>query len=239
MSRLYKNDCVACNDAVTVPEETAAVPAGAVDDEVLQGLLQPDISQADDPADPEADLENEVRSILDTASESGYAEGFEEGQTLSRKDMGPKVEEEIRQISKQTEEACRLMREENSRKCEALEAGQLRLALRLTAKILYSELKNNEDAFLQLFCHAASHIDEADSAVLKTGPLGYEAAQRHTEELQQCIRGVRKFEIKQTGINNGLCVIETPYGSVDASIDTQLGKAADALGIDFRVGCES
>jgi flagellar assembly protein FliH len=176
--------------------------------------------------------QEEAKKLLDQAKISGRVDGFEEGYKLGIAESAARMNNELFEIRQELENACEAARLKNTQACMELKNGQPALAMRLAAKILRHEVNNNEKAFLNLFENAASHIAQTDSAVLKAGPQGYETAVRLEKELEKSINGVKTFEIKLFGRDNGLCIIETPYGSIDASVDTQLEKAARTMGLE-------
>jgi flagellar assembly protein FliH len=171
----------------------------------------------------------EAKSIFEQASAGGWAKGLDEGFQLGMDESFSRTGVRLKQIDTDLEKECGRIRAENKETCMQLGNGIIPLGLRLAVVIIYSELKDDENAFINLFKNAASHILETDSAVLNVGPRGYDIATRHAKEFEASIKGVKKFAIKLSGSNNGLCVIETPFGSIDASADTQLEKAARTL----------
>jgi flagellar biosynthesis/type III secretory pathway protein FliH len=179
-------------------------------------------------------VKNQEEDLLNKARAEGWQEGFDEGYQIGMEESETLKKEKLQQINMELENKCKSLTSENQQSCEHLRDGQASRGLKYAAKILYYEIENNESAFLRLFENAASHITETDSAILKVGPRGYEIALRHAKELEKSIHGVKKFEIQLIGSNNGLCIIETSCGSLDASIDTQLKKAARTIGVPFE-----
>lgn len=175
--------------------------------------------------------ETEADAMLENAQVQGRAEGFDEGARLGMEECEKLTGEQLALIDTQLRKNLNKITAESRKNCESLRNGQIESSLKLASEILYYELAQNESAFLKLFANAASHIAETENAVLKVGPRGYEIAVKHIGELEKSIEGLKKLEIRLTGDDDGLCVIETPYRSIDASIDTQLRKAARTLGV--------
>lgn len=157
----------------------------------------------------------------------GYMDGLKQGHEDGMRITAQKQEELKAEYARKKEE----LRGENAAQIAEAQDGQLFLAFTLCGRILRGEIQSSETAFLQLFKQAAAHVGETERAVLKTGPKGYEIACRHTEALSKMLNGLQEsLVVKLAGTDDGLCILETPAGSVDASVHTQLQKAAQAAG---------
>jgi flagellar assembly protein FliH len=102
-------------------------------------------------------------------------------------------------------------------------------AIELAQKIISIELAKNEDAFFGLYQKAALHIGNAEKSTLKAGPRGYAIANKQREKFMGAIDGLENFEIILEGKDDGLCILETPLGNIDASVNAQLGRAKQII----------
>lgn len=114
---------------------------------------------------------------------------------------------------------------------ETARKGLTEQAFRLARKIVETELHRDDSLFLGLVRTAAAHLGKPDHLVLHAGPLGMTAARHYRMELEKLFGGSDRYEVCLSGHDDGLCVIETPEGSVDAGVETQLRRAARLLGL--------
>ena len=173
----------------------------------------------------------EAGSRLAEAAARGRNQGLEEGRAAGfaagEKESREKLDALRRQTQEQYEKLCAEYRERG----EQAKAGTLRQAFEMAGKILDLELRQDDRAFLGLIRAAAPHLEGANQAVLRMGPLGAGAAGRCRQEIRQILGNIPDVEIRSSGGDDGQCVIETPDGSVDAGVRTQLRQAARALGL--------
>lgn len=194
------------------------------------GQIQPQI-------DPEAVLEQskaKSREILQSARASaeamvnsakkegfkkgydeGFRQGFSEGSRAAINEKQPLIEELSQYRQRLSEYYNKPVAADDF----------IEDALELAKSIIATELKKNDDAFYGLYKKAALHINNTDKAVLKVGPRGYEAVSKNKSKFESAIDGLEELKITLEGDDDGLCVLETPLGNVDASVGAQFERA--------------
>lgn len=225
MSRILKHECVIIGGPLTLGKEAPAQEDG---NSAASGLSESAVAEA------LAAFENareQARLIIEQASERGLEAGYGEGRKVGLAEELKRDAKELEQIGSRLEAEIGAEQAAQHEACEKAEAAADALVFRLARRILHVALKQGDDAYLSLVAHAAHRVGETPQAVLKTGPRGYDIATRRRQEIEKGIQGLKKLEIRQEGEDDGLCVIETPYGNVDASIAVQLEKAAKTTGI--------
>lgn len=178
-----------------------------------------------------ADARQQARDSIRDASSRGRAEGLRQGMA------------EVRAASERvTQEKIDRMREKNRTEGERLEAECRRreeeersrtaaMGLRCAAVIAGMELHRDDSLFLGLVRAAAIHIGKPEHLVLHVGPLGMTAARHYRMELEKLFGGSEKYEVCLGAHDDGVCVIETPEGSADSGVGTQLRRAAQLIGL--------
>ena len=169
----------------------------------------------------------DAQTLVDNAKKQGYekgyteacAEGYAESERQAALQMQP-VADAISCLSDTIADRFTLSKDQYL---------FLEEALALTRCILYSELEKNDDAFYGQFRRAALHISNIDRATLKTGPRGYAIAQKDMKRLENAIEGLDSLDVVLAGDDDGLCVLETPLGTIDASLTSQLARARKIL----------
>lgn len=155
----------------------------------------------------------------------GMREGLEEGARAGREQVLSAARDQIGRERAETEAACARLAEQTRQALAAKQDGLPVLAVREARRALDEELHRSDRAFLQLFAQAAAHVGRADHAVLRASPYGCDIAERYLEWMKKQIDGLQSLELRQTPGDDGLCILETEAGSVDASVETQFRKA--------------
>jgi flagellar biosynthesis/type III secretory pathway protein FliH len=169
----------------------------------------------------------EAEVTVNKSKEQGHAKGYEEGFKLAiEESVSRACEEKIPIIEAISELEARFS---NYCASKAGNSEYIECALQLAQKIIYIELAKNDEAFFHLYQKAAMHIGNAEKATLKTGPRGYALTQAEREKFEGEIDGIGEFVFTLEGEDDGLCVLETPLGNVDASVGAQIGRVRQII----------
>lgn len=160
----------------------------------------------------------------------GMREGLEEGTRAGRDQVLSAVRDRIERERAETEAACTGLAEQTRQELAARQDGLPAAAVREARRTLDEELHRGDQPFLRLFAQAAAHVGRAEHAVLRASPYGCGIASRYLEWMKKQIDGLRSLELRQTPGDDGLCILETEAGSVDASVETQFRKAMRLIG---------
>jgi flagellar biosynthesis/type III secretory pathway protein FliH len=165
----------------------------------------------------------EARTVVENAKRQGLAEGHQEGfkcgydeAVRCEIDKKRNIFNAVATCSQQYSDCCR---------SRAVDSEALEAAFELARKIIEIELEENDDAYFKLYQKAALHISSSPKATLKTGPRGSKAAKAMNGKFEDAIDGLERLEVVLSGEDDGLCILETPFGSVDASVTAQLERA--------------
>jgi len=184
--------------------------------------------------DNEFYVNQEATLIINKAEELGSLEGIKAGYDHAYSESILTTDEAVGQIMNGFYKECDDLKEEYSAKGQNAEEGAIAVAMNYANIFTDIVLHSGDEPFIKLFENAASHINEAGVTVLKAGPLGCEIANRHIEYFKSCLIELTSFEIRQVGTDDGLCILATPFGSIDVSVGTQLQKAAAIIGYEAQ-----
>lgn len=107
---------------------------------------------------------------------------------------------------------------------DSLEADAVSTVLDIARKVICQELKCKENILL-LVRDAFEKCSKDRKAVLKLCEQDYVFVNENKDELFSMLERSEEVEIKKDlSLKEGGCVIETPYGSIDASANTKLNK---------------
>ncbi len=109
----------------------------------------------------------------------------------------------------------------------SLEADAVNTILDIARKVISTELQNKENILL-LVKEAFDKCAKDRKAVLKLSEDDYEYVSENKDKLLAMLQRSEDIEIKKDlSLSDGGCVIDTPFGSIDASAETKLKKIED------------
>ena len=166
--------------------------------------------------------ESRLMDLERQAYAEGYAAGERAGLEMGRK----KAETLVRRISGILEDLERFHR----RLYASAERDLVDLALAIAGRILHQEVTLRPEAVVAVAREAIRRAVERSRIRVRVHPDDLEILQAHKEKLLEQVEGIKHLTLeadKSVGI--GGCVVETPYGDVDARLDQQLEEVARAL----------
>lgn len=173
----------------------------------------------------------EARETIRSAAARGRADGLQKGMAAASAECSRRNRQAVERLrEKSRAEEKRLAGEYRERERRE-QAGVTELGFSCAARIADMELHRDDSLFLGLVRTAAAHMGKPAHLVLRAGPLGMTAARHYRMELEKIFGGPDKYEVSPGGHNDGICVIDTPEGSVDSGVETQLRRAAQLVGL--------
>ncbi len=156
----------------------------------------------------------EIRSQAQNDAENLRAEAYRDG-----------VEKAVLEFEENLLET----REIRERVWRETEQDLLRLAVRLTEKILGRELKTDKNAVADVVAAALQNARQQEKLTVRVNPSDLPAVEREIENLTHTGR-VRFIDfIADPRVSTGGCLIESEVGTIDAQIETQLRVLERAL----------
>lgn len=157
-----------------------------------------------------ADIEELSSQAINEARQTGYDNGIVQAQ------------EEYRRLIDEAETIKKQAGLEYEKILESLESDTVNVILDIAKKVISQELKCKENILL-LVRDAFEKCAKDRKAVLKLSEQDYETINENKEELISILERSEEIEIKKDlSLKEGGCVIDTPYGSIDASAETKL-----------------
>jgi flagellar assembly protein FliH len=177
--------------------------------------------------DAQAALEQERKQTLANAEaegfERGYSEGYDEGVSAARA-----LRDEAERIKEQTilerEEAIAL-----------LEPELIRLVGSILQKVGLNTARINPTVTLNLIRQGLTQSSFTGDVTLRVSKDDYDYVITHKEYLLEYVEGGANLEIvKDHSLGVGDCLIETPFGVVDSSLNMQLEEIKQDLALILR-----
>jgi len=169
-----------------------------------------------DTAEREA-VENRLR-VEEEARNKGYEEGINEAK---------RQYEDLLQEAEFIREHARV---EYKEVLENIESDAVNVIMCIVRKVIGSEISVNKENILYLVREAFDKCANKENTVLKVSPEDYEYLEGNRERLLSMIEGIGDLEIKKdSSLKAGACIVETPFGSLDAGVQTKLEKIEEAF----------
>lgn len=222
------------DDEDNPPEELAALPVPSLSESILReadaeaAKVMEEARRAAKTmlTGAEAQLEEMRRTAYDEGFAKGHADGLVQGEAAGVARAQGVVDEAI-------ERSGRLiaMAEEQGRHAfvEA-ERAMVELALAVAGKILAKEIEENPMVVLPIVRAAIDKVRDQEQITIRVHPDDYDFVLAARLELSSMLSRDKALSVVADGaLKNGDCMVETPYGTVDARIDTQLELVKSAL----------
>lgn len=164
----------------------------------------------------------EIEEALATAKQQGYDDGYEAGLAEGRQRYEAEIDE-----AKAVVASVKKARQE---RMEETEKDMLDLAVHVAGKIIGTKLSEDEDRWLDMVKQAIREVKEYEEIRLVVHHKWYDYIRDRKKELQALLKQSAELYIypDATG-DERTCIIEYPFGRIDAGIDSQLSEIKNAL----------
>ncbi|WP_226528284.1 flagellar assembly protein FliH [Metabacillus niabensis] len=171
--------------------------------------------------------DQEHEQLIEQAKQEGYAEGLELGRQEALRQYQSTIEESNQIIE--------LSKRDYDEKIQSAENAILELSIKIAEKIIAAKLFESPNHFLPLVKKGLNEVKEYEHIKIHVHPLYYEFVLSQKDELRTLVTNDTDFYIYANAeLNEHDCFIESAFGRIDVSIDTQLEqlkrKLLDLLG---------
>jgi flagellar assembly protein FliH len=163
----------------------------------------------------EEEIRERVAGLEKEAYEKGFAQGRKDGLALEAKQM----EQKGRELQALLDSLAGL-KEQIYRETEA---EMVRLSLAIAKKIIRNEVKAGHHRMEELIACATKFLVDASHLKIRVSPDDMEEMQRIVPSLASGTRASRIQVVEDRIIERGGCLLETGFGSVNATLQDQLG----------------
>ncbi|UCZ51726.1 flagellar assembly protein FliH [Bacillus shivajii] len=173
-------------------------------------------------AEYENNIAKEAEVRFEKAKQAGEKEGYEAGLIKGKQAYDQKIVEAQKIIDQ--------AKQDYISKIGDSQSDMLDLSLNIAEKIIGKTIDEDPDAFLQLVKEAVTEVREQEEVKIYVPPNCYERTLKNKREIKEIALNTRQLYIyPDASINEDSCIIETPFGKIDASIDSQLTEMKTAL----------
>ena len=172
----------------------------------------------------------EAVRVRDQAAEEGRKQGHEAGLNQGKSDglkqgldeAKNQMATELRQAADQANAIITAAGEEAGQILAEAEPKIIELVLAISRKIIYDEAAERPDVVLNLVRSALKRVKDQDKINIHVSPDDYEQVLTSRRDLQGLVGAEKSLAITADPVmGRGGCLIETSFGTVEASIDAQ------------------
>lgn len=166
--------------------------------------------------------EAERERLINEAKEEGYKAGWNEGQQEGFF--------QYQQFITEAQQIVQTAKQDYLAYLETSEKTILDLAVAVAEKIVATKIEDHENYFLSLVKKAIKEVKEYQDVQIHVNPKQYSILLENKEELLAVFsHHTDLFIYPDSDLAEGSCIIESPNGRIDASIDTQLTEVKEKL----------
>ncbi|HOV27375.1 MAG TPA: FliH/SctL family protein [Pseudobacteroides sp.] len=162
-------------------------------------------------------IEN-ANAIIQEARQKGFEEGYNE------------VKKQYEDLLVEAESIKEHARVEYKEVLESIESDAVNIVLDITRKVLGMEISTNKEVILSLIKQAFEKCSSKENVVLKVSNEDYEYVCANKDVIMGQVEGIGELDIKKdSSLKAGGCIVETPYGTIDAGMETKFKKIENAF----------
>jgi flagellar assembly protein FliH len=166
--------------------------------------------------------EDEKQQLVEMAKKEGYEIGLQQGH-----------EDGLAQYYQLIKQANQIVEAANNEYYQQIEAANetiFLIGLKVAEKILDAHLNENSEHFVSLVKRAIREVREHSEVKIYIHPAYYDAVVQQKDELKELFhQEVDLFIYPDVQLPEHGCIIESPFGRIDASVDTQLKQIKEKL----------
>ena len=161
-------------------------------------------------------------NIREKAADDGYKEGFDKGMADSLAQYEQKVAELDAKLEANEQEYRQLL--------ASLEPKMVEVITSVYAKVFSMGFYNNQDVLVALISKALLNADSEDKVIIHVSNEDYEDVMAAKDRLFSAASFSIEPQIRpRDSLSSGQAKVETPYGIMDCSIDTELKELERTL----------
>lgn len=179
------------------------------------------------------EAEHEARKIMEDAyreakekaasmEEEAWQNGYAEGIAAAQKEYEAAIME--------AEGIKANAAEEHRKALAAIEAEVIELVMKVSEKVIHSEISLNKENMIHLIKEALVKCSNKKDIIIKVAPEDYNFLDSNRDKLDAVIGYTGEIELMQDmSFKSGSCILETPFGNMDAGVGTKLRKIEEAF----------
>jgi flagellar assembly protein FliH len=168
------------------------------------------------------ELEEEKKQAFEEAQTSGYQAGYESGEQEGK--------QHYQEIIEQAQSVLVLAKKDYDATVQQSEQTISMLALEAASKILNKKLEDDPECFVDIVKGVMKEVREQKNITIYAHPNDYPLILSQKDELLSIFYTDAELSIFPDGdLTTGSCIVESTFGRIDASIESQLLELREKL----------
>jgi flagellar assembly protein FliH len=177
-----------------------------------------------------AEASRQAEQLRQSAYDAAFQQGYQEGLTRGNEAGFNQASQAIDDAVKRSQFILALTDKQTVQMQEEAERQIIELSLEIAGKILTREIAENEAVIMPVIKTALDKVRDQERISIRVCQQDYEQTLQAKPELQAWLNRDSVLTIlPDESLTKGDCIIETPFGIVDARIDNQLSLIKSAL----------
>ncbi|WP_179295401.1 flagellar assembly protein FliH [Bacillus sp. FJAT-45350] len=161
--------------------------------------------------------QDEIFQLKEQAKEQGFQEGYQIGQQEGQHSFDNLIAEAQNVVESAKDDYFKTIKN--------AEPIIIQLAMKVSKKIIGQSLSQDEDCWKHVLEQVINEVREHEHIKIYVPPKWYELTLKKKEELESMLPHRQELYIyPDNKLYSDGCIIETPFGQIDATIDSQLNE---------------
>lgn len=170
------------------------------------------------------------KEILEKSKKEGYASGYEKGVEDGYSEGFQEGKEEADKLIKEALEIKKGYFEDRKDLLNKLEQDVIQLVVEIYEKIFTEKKEEDSDLIVSLVANGIENLDLTDKLTIISSKDDYDILEMSRDIILAKASMISELDIKyDSTMKKGDCILETPKGSIDASLDNQLAEVKEML----------
>ncbi|WP_175487323.1 flagellar assembly protein FliH [Alteribacillus persepolensis] len=163
-----------------------------------------------------------IESAFENAKAEGYNKGYKQGETAGQASYDKAVQE--------AQDVIRAAKAAYNDYVTKAEPVILDLAFEVANRIVYTSLQKNDDTWTDIVKNVLQEVKDHEEVTVYVSASRFSQTNHERMELEsQLPHSKELIVLPDSQLDDNQCIIETSYGRVDASIDSQLQELKTKL----------
>jgi flagellar assembly protein FliH len=169
----------------------------------------------------------EAEDVLHQARQQGYQDGYAAGMAAAREELAP--------AASALGEALADVQARRSELADVVEDRAVLLAVRIAEKVVAGTLEIQPERVVDVVRGALRCLVDRERVTVQVNSLDLELVRESVEPILSTLGGIGHFEVQEERrVPRGGAVVLSGAGEVDATIETKLERARQALEAELR-----
>lgn len=178
----------------------------------------------------EEKVEREALSRLKDLQENAYQQAYQLGIEEGREKAYLEAQEHIKQSLSSLHALFSSVENLKSELVTFNETHIVRLCYYMARRLAMGEIAENRELVLNVVAQAIQSAQSEEEMTVRVSPADFQFIEQMKEKLPKEFEALKRAKLEASDeIHDGGCVVETNYGTVDATVEQRMDKLWDAI----------